>query len=140
MFHRKIHRGLQGLFAVGDVVVFLEARLQALEDLHAVGHGRLDHVDLLEAPRQRTILFEHAAEFLEGGGANATQLPGRQRRLDQVGRIHGAAGRRTRTDDGVDFIHEQDRLGVFLQLRDDGFQALLEITAVLGARNQRAKV
>src|SRR6185437_9967501 len=105
-----------------------------------VGHGRLDHVDLLEAPRQRAILLEHAAKFLERGGADAAQLARRQRRLDQVGRVHGAARRRTGTDDGVDLIDEQDGLRIFLQLRDHGFQPLLEIAAVLGARDQRAQI
>ena len=41
-----------------DAVVRFEARLQALQDLDGLGDRRLDHVDLLEAPRQRVVLLE----------------------------------------------------------------------------------
>jgi len=40
----------------------------------------------------------------------------------------------------VDFVDEQDRLGILAQLRDDALEALLEIAAVLGAGHQRAQI
>jgi hypothetical protein len=55
-------------------VVLLESRLEAHEDVDGLRNRRLDHVDLLEAPRQRVILLEDAAVFLVGGRADATQL------------------------------------------------------------------
>jgi hypothetical protein len=58
-----------------DAVVLLEAALQALEDLDRLLDRGLDHVDLLEAPRQRRVLLEDAAVLGEGGGADALQLP-----------------------------------------------------------------
>ncbi len=123
-----------------DLVVLLEARLQALEDLDAVGDRRLDDVDLLEAPRERAILLEHAAVFLERGRTDAAQLAVGEHRLDQVRRVHRAARRGTGADDRVDLVDEQDRARLFLELGDDGLQALLEVAAILGAGDQRAEV
>ncbi len=37
-------------------------------------HRRLDDIDLLEAPRQRMILFKDPAIFLVRGRADAAQL------------------------------------------------------------------
>src|SRR3546814_4277311 len=58
------------------MVMLLEARAQTLEDLDAVRHGWLDHVDLLEAAGQRAVLLEHAAVFLERGRTDAAQFAG----------------------------------------------------------------
>lgn len=94
---RQVHRGLQRIVGVGHAVVRFVTRLEALQDFVGFTHGRLDDVDLLEAPRQRAVLLEDAPVFLEGGRANAAQLARRQGRLDQVGGIHGAARRRAGT-------------------------------------------
>jgi hypothetical protein len=114
--------------------------LQALEDLDGFGHRRLVDVDLLEAPRQRAVLLENAAELGVGGRADALQLAGRQRRLEQVGRVQRAAGRRPGADQGVDLVDEQNRVRVVLERLEHRFQALLEIAAILGAGEQGAHV
>ena len=72
---------------------------------------RLDHVDLLEAARQRVVLLEDAAVFLVGRRADAAQLAVREHRLDQVRRVHDAARGGARADDRVDLVDEQDRAG-----------------------------
>ena len=140
MLHRQVHCSLQCFAAVGNAVMFLEARLQAFEDLHGFGHRRLDHVDLLEAPCQRAVFLEHATVFLERGRTDTAQLTRCQHRLDQVAGIHGATGCRTGTDDGVDFVDEQHRARMLLQLGQHRLQALLEIAAILGAGDQRTEV
>ena len=140
MLYRKIDRRLQRVGRVFDVVVLLEAGLEPVQDRHGFGHGGLDHVDLLETTGQRAVLFEHAAVFLEGGRTDAAQLAVLQHGLDQVGRVHGATRGRTGTDDGVDFVHEQDRARFLLDLLDDRLQALFEVAAVLGAGHKRAQV
>ena len=132
--------GAQGLVAVLDVVVALEAALEPTQDAHGVLHRRLGDVDFLEAPRQGAILLEDAAELLEGGRADATDLTGRQQRLEQVGRIHHATGGRTGADDGVDLVDEQDRLRALAQLAEQRLEALLEVAAVLGTGQQRAEI
>ena len=111
-----------------------------LQDLDRLRHRRLDDVDLLEAARQRVVLLEDAAIFLVGGRADAAQLAVGEHRLDQVGGVHDAARGGAGADDRVDLVDEEDRAGLLLQLGDHALQALLEIAAVLGARDQRAHV
>ncbi len=137
---RQLGRSLQGGSGVLHAVVLLEARLQALEDVHGLGHGGLDHIDLLETPRQRRILFEDAAVLGEGGRADALELAAGQRRLEQVGRVQRAARGGARADQRVDFVDEQDGVGPVLERLEHALEALLEITTVLGARQQRAHV
>ena len=123
-----------------DAVVLLEARLQPLQDLDGLGDRRLRHVDLLEAPRQRVVLLEDLAVFVVGRRADALQRAGRQRGLEQVGRVERAAGRGAGADDRVDLVDEQDRLRAFGELLQHGLQPLLEVAAVLGAGQERAHV
>ena len=114
--------------------------MQAREDLDGFLHRGLDHVHLLEAARQRMVLLEDAAVFLVGGGADAAQLAAGQRRLDEVRGIHDATGGGARADEGVDLVDEQDGARLLLHLGDHGLEALLEIAAILGARQQAAQV
>ena len=137
---RQVHGRLDRLVGIAHAVVGFVLRLQALQDLDRLAHGRLDDVDLLEAPGQRAILLEDPAVFLEGGRADAAQLAAGQHRLDQVGGVHGPAAGGTGADDGVDLVDEQDRVRQLLQRRQHALQALLEIAAVLGAGDQRAEV
>ncbi len=137
---RQLRGRPQGRIGVGNLVVLFEALLQSLQDLDGLLHRRLLHVDLLEATGQRPVLLEDAAELLIGGGADAAQVAGGQHRLDQVGRIHDATGRRAGADDGVDLVDEQDRMGLALELREHRLEPLLEIAAILRARHQRAQI
>ena len=120
--------------------MILEARLEALQNLVGLRHGRLDHVDLLEPSRQRAILIEDAPILLIGRGAHALDLAGCQQRLEQVGCIHHPARCRARADDRVNLIDEEDRAFIFLELRQEHLEALLKVTPVLGARQQRAEI
>ena len=86
----------------------------ALRDAFQDGDGvldrRLGHVDLAEAADQRRIALDMQAVFAVGGGADAAQRPGGQGGLQQVGRVHGAAGA-AGADDGVHLVDEQDGAG-----------------------------
>ncbi len=137
---RQVHRRAQRVIRIGHAVVRLVLGAQALEDFIGLAHGRLDDVDLLEAAGQRTVLLEDAAVLLERGRADAAQLTGGQRRLDQVGSVHGATRRRTGANDGVDLIDEEHRIGDLLQRGDHPLQALLEVAAILGPGHQRTQV
>jgi hypothetical protein len=123
-----------------DAVVLLEARLQALQDLDRLLDRRLDHVDLLEAPRERVVLLEDAAVLLVGGRADAAQLAVREHRLDQVRRVHHAAGRAPAPI--TVWISSMNRIapGCFLSSDTHALEALLEVAAVLRAGDQRAHV
>ena len=114
--------------------------LQALQDLDRLLDRRLDHVHLLEAPRQRRVLLEDAAVLGEGGGADALHRAGGQRRLEQVAGVQRAAAGGAGADQRVDLVDEQDGVRLVLQLLEHALQALLEIAAVLGAGQQRAHV
>ena len=130
----------QSLVGVLQIVVLLEVRLQTLEDLVRILNAGLIDIDFLEPAGQCTVLFENSSEFLEGGGTNAPDLAGTQHRLQQIGSVHNATGCRTGTDNGVDLVDKQDRMILFLELRQQPFQALLEITPVLGARKQSTQI
>jgi hypothetical protein len=106
---------------VAQVVVFLEMRLQAHQDLDRIGHRGFVHVDLLEPAAQRAVLFEVLAEFLVGGRAHAAQLAALKRGFQQVRGIHRAARGGAGADHGVDLVDEQDRVGVILKLFHHGF-------------------
>ena len=68
------------------------------------------------------------------------QIAAGERRLEDVAGVHGALGG-TRAHDGVELIDEQDDLALgFLHFFEYGLQAVLELTAVLSAGDQRAHV
>jgi hypothetical protein len=121
-------------------VEVLEIGLEALQDLDRVGHRRLVHVDLLEAPNQSTVLLEMLAVFLIGGRADAAQRAGLERWLQQVRGIHRAARGGARADHRVDLVDEHDRAGIGLDLAHHGLEPLLEIAAIAGAGQQRTHV
>ncbi len=114
--------------------------LQAAQDRDGVLDRRLGDEDRLEAPRQRGILLDMLLVLVERGGADAVQLAARQRRLQQVGRIHRAVGL-AGADQRMHLVDEEDEValarGDFLQ---HGLQPLLELAAIFRARDQRAEV
>ena len=75
----------------------------------ASGDRRLVDVDLLEPAHQCAVLLEILAVFLVGGRADAAHGAGGERRLEQVRRIHRAAGGRAGADHGMDLVDEHDR-------------------------------
>ncbi len=137
---RQLHRRLDRLGGVLDVVMVLEIRLQPAQDLHRIVDRRLVDVDLLEPAAERAVLLEMLAVFLVGGRAHAAQLAALQRRLEQVGGVHRAAGRGAGADHRMDLVDEQHRIGMRFELVDHGLQPLLEIAAIAGTRQQRAHV
>ena len=113
---RQFHRDPQRLVSILDVVMLLEPGLQALENLVALLDRWLDHVNFLEAPRQRPILLENAAIFLISSRTDALHFTRRQHRFDQVRGVHHAAGSRAGADDGVNLVNEQDGVALLAQL------------------------
>ena len=64
---RQLDRRLDRAAGVADLVMVLERRLQAHQDLDGLVLRRLVDVDLLEAADQRAVLLEIVAIFLVGG-------------------------------------------------------------------------
>ena len=137
---RERHRAHERLVADVDVVVLLEALLEAAQDRDGVLLARrIDHHGL-EAPLERRVLLHVLAVLVERRRADAVQLAARQERLEHVARVRRAF-RLPRADDGVDLVDEEDDLAVrFLDLLQDGLQPLLELAAVHRARHQRGHV
>ena len=133
---RRDERGVADL----DAVVRLVALLQTAQDRDRVGDRRLADEDRLEAPLERRVLLDVLAVLVERRRADGAQLAAREHRLQEVRRVDGALGR-ARADDRVQLVDEEDDLaGGVLDLREHRLQPLLELAAVLRAREQRADV
>src|SRR5690606_18923737 len=91
----------------------------------------------LEAALEGGVGLYVLAVFVECGGADHAQLAAGEHRLEDVARIDGAVGA-AGADDGVHLVDEQDDLAVgSLDLIEDRGEALLELAAERGAREQR---
>lgn len=119
----------------------LVAALESAQDRDGVLDGRFGDQDLLEAALQRGVLLDALAVLVQGGGADHAQLTAGEHRLEHVARVHRGVAAGARADDRVQLVDEGDDLAAaLLDLGEDGLEALLELTAVLGARDHRAEV
>ena len=113
---------------------------QAAQDRDGVLDRRFGDEDRLEPAGECRVLFDVLAVFVERGGADAMQFAPRQRGFQQVGRIHRAVGL-AGADQGVHLVDEQDDAAFGRSdLLQHGLQPLLELAAILGARDQRAQI
>ena len=121
-------------------VVHLVALLQAAQDRDRVFDRRLTHEHLLEPALERGVLLDVLAVLVERGRTDHAQLAAREHRLDHVAgvdRAFGTAG----ADDRVQLVDEGDHFAVAVDdLLEDGLHAILELAAVLRARDHRADV
>ena len=131
--------GVQRL--VGDLhaVVLLVALAQALEDLLGLLGGGLVDLDLLEAALERGVALQVLAVLVERRRADRLQLAAGQRRLQDRGRVDRALGR-ARADEVVQLVDEKDDVAALGDLLHHLLEALLELAAVLRARDQRGQV
>ena len=116
------------------------ALLQPAQNRDGVLDGGLAHVHLLETTLERRVLLHVLSILVERGGADHAQLTTGQHGLDHVPGVHGALGP-ARTNDGVQFVDERDHLaGGIGDLLQHGLQTLLELAAILRARQQAGDV
>src|ERR1700704_6053755 len=120
-------------------MVLLVKRLDPVEDVDRLGQGRLVHEHRLESALECGVLLDVLAVLVESRRAYALDLTSSKRRLQDVGRVDGAFGS-TSTDQRVQLVDEQHDLAARPDLVEDLLQALLELTAILRARNQGAHV
>ncbi len=92
----------------------------------------------LEAAPQRPVALQ-VTQFARGGRADDAQLAARQGGLEEVRGVHRAALHGARADDGVQLVHEQQRLAA-RQGVQHGLDALLEVAPVAGPGEQGAHV
>ena len=135
----KVRGGLDSTLRIAHMVVLLVARLERGQDLDRVLDARLLDIDGLEATLKGRILGEVLAEFLGRSGANNLEGTARKHGLEHGARVDGALGR-TGTDDGVHLVNKQDDVVSLGGLLDHVLEALLKLTAILGARNEARQV
>ena len=137
---RELGRGDDRRVGDLDAVVHLVALLQAAQDRDGRLDGRLVDQHLLEAALERGVLLDVLAVLVQRGGADAVQLAARERGLEHVAGVDRALGL-AGADHGVQLVDEDDGAALVLrELLQHRLQALLELAAVLGAREQRGHV
>ena len=113
---------------------------QAAQDGDGVFHGRLIHLNRLEAALQSGVFLDILAVLVQRGRADAVQLAAGQHGFQQIAGVHCAVGL-AGTHDGVQLINEEDDLALaLLHLIQDALQTLLELAAVLCASHQSTHV
>ena len=135
----EVRGGLDSTLRIAHMVVLLVARLERGQDLDRVLDARLLDIDGLEATLEGRVLGEVLAEFLGRGGADNLEGTAREHGLEHGARVDGALGR-TGTDDGVHLVNKQDDVVSLGGLLDHVLEALLKLTAILGARNEARQV
>ena len=121
-------------------VVMLRVLLgDALKDLHRLFGRRLLHQNRLEATLQRVVLFDALAVFPERGCTDALKLTTRQRGLDDVRRVHRALGS-TGSNDGMQFVKEEDHVSALRDFLNNALEPLLELPAILRPGNEQRHI
>ncbi len=137
---REHRRGHERGVLDAHTVVHLVALLEPTQDGDGVLHRGLAHEHLLEPALERGVLLDVLAELVERRRADHAQLAAGEHRLDHVAGVDRALGA-TGADDGVQLVDERDDLAVAVDdLLEHGLHAVLELAAVLGARDHRADV
>ena len=135
----KVRGGLDSTLRVAHVVVLLVARLERGQDLDRILDARLLDIDGLEAAFKGRILSEVLTELLGRGGTDDLESAACEHGLEHGACIDGALGG-TGTDDGVHLVDKQDNVVGFGRLLDHVLEALLKLTAILGARDKTRQV
>ena len=140
VLRRQLGGGLQSGHGVLHAVVLFKTRLEALENVDRFLHSRLDHIHFLKAPRQRSVFFKNTAVFSERCCADAFELAGAERRFEQIRSVQCAARSRTRANQRVNFVNEQNAVGLVFKRLQNALQTLLKITPVFGTGQQGAHI
>ena len=135
----KVRGGLDSTLRIAHMVVLLVARLERGQDLDRVLDARLLDIDGLEATLEGRVLGEVLAELLGRGGTDDLESTACENGLEHGARVDGALGR-AGTDDGVHLVDKQDNVVGFGRLLDHVLEALLKLTAILGARDKTRQV
>ncbi len=135
----EVRRRDHGLVGDGDAVVLLVPVAEPLQDLDRVRNRGLLHLDRLEPALERSVLLEVLAVLVEGGRADRLELTACEHRLQDARSVDRAFGC-TSTDERVQLVDEQDDVAAGADLLQHLLEALLEVTAVAGTRDQRAEV
>src|SRR5918997_603396 len=123
----------------GALIVLMRMREAASEDQDGVAHRRLVDADLLEAALEGGVALEVLPVLVQRRRADRLELAAGERRLQDRRGVDRALGG-TCADEVVELVDEQDDVAALGDLLHHLLQALLELTAVLRARDQRREV
>ncbi len=129
----------QDVFGVEDVVVGSVVVGELAEYVDGLVGGRRPHRHFLETSLEGPVFLDGLGVLGGGGSPDALYLSAREGGLEDVGCIE-RAGCVTGTDEGVYLVHKEDDVLVLLQLGDDLFHTLLELSAVGSAGDHRGDV
>src|SRR4030067_866178 len=115
---------LGGMRAILETMFSISVTLMVF--LRRLGGGG-DTVVLREGACRRGVFHKSAGILLVSGRADTLEIARSERRLQQVGGIHGAARRRARANDGGGCVDKKDRALVFAHLIQYRLQARLEM-------------
>jgi hypothetical protein len=136
---REPGRGDEGGIGDARLVVTLVRLAQAAQDLDGVLHRRLLDGDRREAPRERAVALDLAV-LGERRRPDHPQLTAGEHGLEHVRGVHRALGV-AGAEDRVQLVEEQQDAALGLRdLVERLLEALLELTAVLRARNHAGEV
>src|SRR5262249_14428431 len=93
----------------------------------------------LESPLKGSILLDRLAILARSRSSDALNLAARKRRLQNVRGIERAF-RRTRANQRVQFVNENDGILRLHQFLHDGLKPFLKLPAVLGASDDQRKI
>src|SRR5699024_3358982 len=124
---------------VGNTVVRLVLIAQAAQDGDGVFHGRLVNLNRLETTLQRRILFNVLAVLIQSGCTDGLQLTTSQLRLQQ-GSCVNCTFLCTCTNKSVILIDVHVDVVALVALLENLIQALIEVSTVTGACDQRAHI
>ena len=113
--------------------------LQPLQDFDRVIDRRLVHLHLLETTFKCRVFFNVFAILIKCGGTDTLQLSPAESRLDDVRSIHRSLSG-TCTDDGVEFIDEQNNIFHLTDFIHDCFDTLLKLATVFRTRDHKSEV
>ena len=136
---RQLDSGFDGLIRNLDAVVRLVLVAQTLQNLNGILGRRLVDLNRLETTLQSGILLNILAVLVKRGCTDDLYFAAAQCRLEDV-RCIGSALSGTGAHQHMHLINEQDGVLLGGQLFNDLLDALLELAAVLGARDHAGQV
>ena len=134
-----IDGGLDGRRVIAQHVKLFVALLDPVENSHGFLFRGRRNLDRLKPSFERSILLDGLAELSRRGGPDTLDLPPAQSRLQDVGGVQRALCR-TGAHQGMQLIHEHDRIAILYKLLHDRLQPFLELAPVLGAGHDQRKV
>ena len=133
--HRKPHSLFHSVFCDANMMVPLQSGLQTAQDCHCSFFSRLFYHYRPESALQSRIFLNKFPVFCQSGGSQHLQFTPAKRRFEDICRIDSALCR-SRSYNGVHFVHKQDHISTATDLRQHIPKPLFKFASVLCASHQ----